>query len=149
MLENVNAEDVKIILYSRPKSLMDILNQRVSATFITKYAFCLFQMTCIRLLETLPVVFGRLCQDPTTVLNSAVTQCLRDLIDWGHSPLAVVVRYWKDALISLLILIKASCSGVPASLAADIEKLISCGEFITMFFVNFLVCCAIMIMISF
>ncbi|XP_055825886.1 uncharacterized protein LOC129894293 isoform X2 [Solanum dulcamara] len=86
------------------------------------------QMTCIRLLETLPVVFGRLCQDPTTVLNSAVTQCLRDLIDWGHSPLAVVVRYWKDALISLLILIKASCSGVPASLAADIEKLISCDN---------------------
>ncbi|XP_059288718.1 uncharacterized protein LOC132042120 isoform X1 [Lycium ferocissimum] len=86
------------------------------------------QMTCIRLLETLPVVFGRLCRDPTTVLNNAVTQCLSDLIDWGHSPLAVVVRYWKDALISLLILIKASCSGVPASLAADIEKLISCDN---------------------
>jgi len=90
-------------------------------------------MTCIRLLETLPVVFGRLCRDSTTVLNNAVTQCLRDLIDWGHSPLAVVVRYWKDALISLLILIKASCSGIHASLAADIEKLISCGEFITLF----------------
>ncbi|OIT05156.1 PREDICTED: uncharacterized protein LOC109223930 isoform X1 [Nicotiana attenuata] len=86
------------------------------------------QMTCIRLLETLPVVFRRLCNDPTTVLNNAVTQCLRNLIDWGHSPLAVVVRYWKDALISLLILIKASCSGVPASLAADIEKLISCDN---------------------
>ncbi|KAJ8535753.1 hypothetical protein K7X08_034154 [Anisodus acutangulus] len=88
----------------------------------------LSQMTCIRLLETLPVVFGRLCRDPTTVLNNAVTQCLCDLIGWGHSPLAVVVRYWKDALISLLILIKASCSGVPASLAADIEKLISCDN---------------------
>lgn len=90
-------------------------------------------MTCIRLLETLPVVFGRLCREPTAVLNNAVTQCLRDLIDWGHSPLPVVVRYWKDALISLLILIKESCCGVPASLAADFEKLISCGEFITLF----------------
>lgn len=86
------------------------------------------QMTCIRLLETLPVVFGRLSQDPTTVLNNAVTQCLRDLIDWGHSPLAVVVRYWKDALISLISLIKASCRGVPVSLAEDIEKLISCDN---------------------
>lgn len=110
-----------------------MLNQMVSANFITKYAFFLFQMTCIRLLETLPVVFRRLCRVPTTVLNNAVTQCLRDLIDWGYSPLAVVVRYWKDALISLLILIKASCSGVPASLAADIEKLILCGEFNTLF----------------
>ncbi|XP_047266175.1 helicase SEN1 isoform X3 [Capsicum annuum] len=86
------------------------------------------QMTCIRLLETLPVVFGRLCREPTAVLNNAVTQCLRDLIDWGHSPLPVVVRYWKDALISLLILIKESCCGVPASLAADFEKLISCDN---------------------
>lgn len=79
------------------------------------------------------MVFRRLCNDPTTVLNNAVTQCLRNLIDWGHSPLAVVVRYWKDALISLLILIKASCSGVPASLVADIEKIILCGEFVTLF----------------
>lgn len=86
------------------------------------------QMTCIRLLETLPVVFGRLCGDPATMRNNAVAQCLRDLIDWGHSPLAVVVRYWKDALVSLLILIKASCSGVPASLTADIEKLILCDN---------------------
>lgn len=118
-------------------TLMAILNKRVAATMIMKYAFFLFQMTCIRLLETLPVVFGRLCGDPATMRNNAVAQCLRDLIDWGHSPLAVVVRYWKDALVSLLILIKASCSGVPASLTADIEKLILCGKFITLFVIMY------------
>lgn len=129
----MNAEDVEIFFYSRLKTLMCNSEPKFFCNFKTKYAFFLFQMTCIRLLETLPVVFRRLCNDPTTVLNNAVTQCLRNLIDWGHSPLAVVVRYWKDALISLLILIKASCSGVPASLVADIEKIILCGEFVTLF----------------
>nr|XP_016443258.1 PREDICTED: uncharacterized ATP-dependent helicase C29A10.10c-like [Nicotiana tabacum] len=124
----MNAEDVEIFFYSRLKTLMCNSEPKFFCNFKTKYAFFLFQMTCIRLLETLPVVFRRLCNDPTTVLNNAVTQCLRNLIDWGHSPLAVVVRYWKDALISLLILIKASCSGVPASLVADIEKIILCDN---------------------
>ncbi|MCD7466945.1 hypothetical protein HAX54_004047 [Datura stramonium] len=81
------------------------------------------QMTCIKLLKTLPVVFGGLCLDPTTVLNNAVMQCLSDLIDWGHSPLAVVVRYWKDALISLLILIKASYNIPMSELTKQVARL--------------------------
>lgn len=90
------------------------------------------QISCIRLLEVMPVVFERL------LINSVIRvqtldniKWLHDLADWGKSSLAVVVRYWKQTLVSMLGLIKSSCTDKSASAISDIEKLISCGELLT------------------
>ncbi|KZV27524.1 hypothetical protein F511_04575 [Dorcoceras hygrometricum] len=84
------------------------------------------QMTCIRLLEIIPVVFERLPRNYwTTVETLDNLKWLHDLVDWGKSSLAVLVRYWKQTLASLLGLIKASCSSKSASIINDVEKLIS------------------------
>lgn len=82
------------------------------------------QMMCIRLLEVIPVVFQRLPRNYGTMVNLDNLKWLHDLVDWGKSSLAVLVRYWKQTLSSLLALIKASCSSKSASVINDIEKLI-------------------------
>ncbi|KAL3835347.1 hypothetical protein ACJIZ3_010083 [Penstemon smallii] len=83
------------------------------------------QMTCIRLLEVMPVVFERLPRNSSIMLESFDNiKWLQDLADWGKSSLAVVVRYWKQTLPSLLGLIKESCCNKSASAISDIEKLI-------------------------
>ncbi|KAI3455745.1 hypothetical protein Pfo_012408 [Paulownia fortunei] len=84
------------------------------------------QMTCIRLLEVMPVVFERLPENSGIMLETFDSiKWLHDLADWGKSSLAVVVRYWKQTLSYLLGQIKASCSNKSASAISDIEKLIS------------------------
>ncbi|XP_011072782.1 uncharacterized protein LOC105157939 isoform X1 [Sesamum indicum] len=84
------------------------------------------QMTCIRLLEVMPVVLERLPQNSGIVLQTfGNTKWLHDLADWGKSSLAVVVRYWKQTLAFLLGHIKACCSNKSASAISDVEKLIS------------------------
>lgn len=88
------------------------------------------QMTCIRILEILPVILENLRGNLAMIFNSAIgLKWLCDLIDWGKSSLPVVVRYWKQTFISLLGLLKGFCSGISALAIVDIEKLISCGEF--------------------
>ncbi|XP_073271318.1 uncharacterized protein [Primulina huaijiensis] len=83
------------------------------------------QMMCIRLLEVIPVVFERLPRDYGTMVETLDNlKWLHDLVDWGKSSLAVLVRYWKQTMASLLGLIKASCSSKSASVINDIEKLI-------------------------
>ncbi|EEF48714.1 splicing endonuclease positive effector sen1, putative [Ricinus communis] len=70
----------------------------------------LFQMTCVRVLEILPVVYERLCpsirkrsrDSGKTVENLWDFIWLHDLIDWGRSSLKVVVVYWKRTVTSLL-----------------------------------------------
>ncbi|EYU21195.1 hypothetical protein MIMGU_mgv1a000059mg [Erythranthe guttata] len=86
-------------------------------------------MTCIRLLELMPIVFERLPQNTGIVLVPFDNlKWLHDLADWGKSSLAVVVRYWKQTFSYLLGQIKASCSGKSASTITDIEKLILCEK---------------------
>ncbi|KAL8043652.1 hypothetical protein ABFX02_09G128046 [Erythranthe guttata] len=87
------------------------------------------QMTCIRLLELMPIVFERLPQNTGIVLVPFDNlKWLHDLADWGKSALAVVVRYWKQTFSYLLGQIKASCSDKSASTITDIEKLILCEK---------------------
>nr|GMC77348.1 putative helicase magatama 3 [Ipomoea batatas] len=87
------------------------------------------QMTCIRILEILPVILEKLHGNLAMIFNSAIgLKWLCDLIDWGKSSLPVVVRYWKQTFISLLGLLKGFCSGISALAIVDIEKLISCDK---------------------
>ncbi|KAG8380280.1 hypothetical protein BUALT_Bualt07G0176900 [Buddleja alternifolia] len=84
------------------------------------------QMTCIRLLEVIPVVFERLPGNSRIMVGDFDNiKWLHDLADWGKSSLAVVVRYWKQTLAYLLGQIKATCSNKSALAIDDIEKLIS------------------------
>lgn len=96
-------------------------------------------MTCIRILEVIPVLFERHPKNSGIMLDSFDSmKWLHDLADWGKSSLAVVVRYWKQTLSYMLGQIRMVCSDKSASAISDIEKLISCGEFFSlMLFVDF------------
>lgn len=87
------------------------------------------QMTCIRLLEILPVIFEMHFRSTRIVTKSILDlNWLQDLMDWGRSSLTVIVRYWKQTLTSLLSFFKKSCSDATASAIKTIEKLLSSGE---------------------
>ncbi|CAA0829521.1 P-loop containing nucleoside triphosphate hydrolases superfamily protein [Striga hermonthica] len=84
------------------------------------------QMTCIRLLEVMPIVFEKLPDNSVTMLKAYDSlKWLHDLADWGKSSLAVVNRYWRLTLTYLLGQFRASCSNKSASAIRDIEKLVS------------------------
>ncbi|KAH7865286.1 hypothetical protein Vadar_004656 [Vaccinium darrowii] len=95
----------------------------------------IYQMTCIRLLEILPVVFEKLLpsfrkasgKSKMKMDNFIDYTWLNHLTNWGRSSLAVIVRYWKQALKSLLGLLKQSYrdDSLLANIGA-IEKLIAC-----------------------
>lgn len=88
------------------------------------------QMTCVRVLETFPIIFERLYRHLGKVPKSlGDVDWLHDLVDWGRSSLAVVVRYWKKALASLVGLLKELCTDISASDVHSLEKLISCENF--------------------
>lgn len=92
-------------------------------------------MTCIRILEAIPVVFDRHPKNSGIMLETFDSiKWLHDLADWGKSSLAVVVRYWKQTLSYMLGQIRTLCSDKSASAISDIEKLISCGEFFSLCF---------------
>lgn len=96
-------------------------------------------MTCIRILEVIPVLFERHPKNSGIVLDSFDSmKWLHDLADWGKSSLAVVVRYWKQTLSYMLGQIRMVCSDKSASAISDIEKLISCGEFFSLILLCFL-----------
>uniref|UniRef100_A0A2P2M1D2 Helicase SEN1 isoform X4 n=1 Tax=Rhizophora mucronata TaxID=61149 RepID=A0A2P2M1D2_RHIMU len=94
------------------------------------------QMTCVRILEILPVVFKRLL--PTFIEHSDYSGkkektvfdliWLHDLIDWGKSSLKVVIVYWKRAVTSLMNLLKEYCSDASAPILRAIESFASCGK---------------------
>ncbi|XP_059642145.1 uncharacterized protein LOC132284095 isoform X2 [Cornus florida] len=94
------------------------------------------QMTCVRLLEILPVVFEKLLplvhktklDSKMMVENLVDFKWFHDLMDWGRSSLAVIVRYWKLTVVSLLALLKGWCSDNSASAISAIEKLLSCDS---------------------
>lgn len=91
------------------------------------------QMTCVRLLEFLPVVLGELSLSPDGFSGKSLKKkrCvsefswLLDLMDWGKSSLEAIIRYWKLSVTSLLTLLKSSCNEKSAAIIRDIEKKIS------------------------
>lgn len=97
-------------------------------------------MTCIRLLECLPVVVQKLHKsmhkipgDSNVLLKNPISyKWLHDLMYWGKSTLAVVHRYWKQTVLSLLDLLKESCADKISAIMA-IEKLLKCGVFLLIY----------------
>ncbi|XVF23314.1 hypothetical protein REPUB_Repub13aG0026900 [Reevesia pubescens] len=95
------------------------------------YSLC--QMTCVRVLEILPVLFGRLGPsfvrpfgDSKLALENLIDfKWLHDLMDWGKSQLKVIVVYWKKAIISLLNVFKLLRSESSPLVVEAIENLIS------------------------
>ncbi|XP_042505468.1 uncharacterized protein LOC122082032 isoform X2 [Macadamia integrifolia] len=94
------------------------------------------QMTCVRLLEILPVIFERLESSILKLSRSSSTMeqknldlnWIHDLMDWGKSSLVVIDRYWRQTLSSLVNLLKGSCDGNSERTIKAIEKLISSGS---------------------
>lgn len=93
------------------------------------------QMTCVRILELLPVVFEKNWQSVVATGNSGMSmvkvmdyEWLQHLMEWGKSSLKVIVVYWKKAVISLLKLLKGAFSDASSSLIRSIENLITSGE---------------------
>ncbi|KAK7325346.1 hypothetical protein VNO77_29508 [Canavalia gladiata] len=95
------------------------------------YNLC--QMTCVRLLEILPVLVEKLHLSGGKELgnfimliqNKLELKWLHDLMEWGKSSLKVVIVYWKRAVTYLLNLFKGSCDKTSLSIIMTIENLIS------------------------
>ncbi|XP_010462744.1 PREDICTED: uncharacterized protein LOC104743346 [Camelina sativa] len=91
----------------------------------------LCQMTCVRLLEILPVVLGKLrvsgedsCDTRGSLKDASDLKWLPDLIDWGRSQLKVVVAYWKRALVALLDILQGSNSDACSSAVQAIRNVL-------------------------
>ncbi|KAH9621750.1 hypothetical protein KSS87_008585 [Heliosperma pusillum] len=89
------------------------------------------QMTCVRVLEILPIVFEKLnplfdgpYEKSSKMHDLSEFSWLLDFVDWGKSSLEAVVRYWKQSLNSLLALIKSSCNQKSGMIIASVEKMI-------------------------
>ncbi|XP_027341942.1 uncharacterized protein LOC113854861 isoform X2 [Abrus precatorius] len=98
---------------------------------VIDYNLC--QMTCVRLLEVLPVLVDKfhlssgkeLGNFTMLVQNKLDLKWLHDLMEWGKSSLKVVVIYWKRAVTYILNLFKGSCDKTSLSTIMTIENLIS------------------------
>ncbi|KAJ4958297.1 hypothetical protein NE237_025408 [Protea cynaroides] len=94
------------------------------------------QMTCVRLLEILPIIYERLISSFLKLSGSSSTLgqnyfdfiWLHDLMDWGKSSLSVINRYWRQTVFSLIDLLKGSFDANSERTIKAIEKLISCGS---------------------
>ncbi|PIA43898.1 hypothetical protein AQUCO_01800146v1 [Aquilegia coerulea] len=90
------------------------------------------QMTCIRLLEILPVVFERLCSSFQKLSGTGTSafelRWLHDLVDWGKSSNATIARYWKQSVAAVLDLLKIICHHDAASIVRVIQTHISCDD---------------------
>lgn len=92
-------------------------------------------MTSVRLFEILPIIFGELYRNSGILIKVKMDlKWLHDLMEWGRSSLAVVARYWKQTLVSLLGVLKKSCSQNSASAIRTIEKLIASGKIVCFYF---------------
>uniref|UniRef100_A0A803M9Y6 Uncharacterized protein n=1 Tax=Chenopodium quinoa TaxID=63459 RepID=A0A803M9Y6_CHEQI len=91
------------------------------------------QMSCVRLLEILPILFGELTQSAEVFLGKNSRKMnglpdmswLHDLVDWGKSELEAVIRYWKLSMTSLPALLKSLCNERSEAIVKVIEKLIA------------------------
>lgn len=103
-------------------------------------------MTCVRVLEILPVLFERLGPSfvgpfgdfKVALQNLMDFKWLHDLMDWGKSQLKVIVVYWKKAIISLLNALKVLRSDSPPLMVVAIENLISSGQCVFIFIFIFM-----------
>ncbi|XP_020107342.1 uncharacterized protein LOC109723385 isoform X2 [Ananas comosus] len=91
------------------------------------------QMTSVRLLELLPVVYERLAVYASKQSGNADTMLvdildlkwLSDLVDWGRSSLIVITRHWKQCMFALLETLKGSPIGTVPHSIDSIKAIIS------------------------
>ena len=96
----------------------------------------LLQMTCVRLLEILPVVFeiiypsfGKKPGDSRMMVESLCNfSWLNDLMDWGKSSLKVLIVYWKRTVSILLSFLRRSFGNTTTMIISAVENLISSGK---------------------
>lgn len=102
-------------------------------------------MTCVRFLETIPVIFERMSLSSAKLSQNFETisslvfdfKWLPDLADWGRSSLVVVIRHWKKSILSLLTLIKGSCHMSMACTFDAIETIVTSGLFLFYFYLYY------------
>uniref|UniRef100_A0A0E0ILQ4 Uncharacterized protein n=1 Tax=Oryza nivara TaxID=4536 RepID=A0A0E0ILQ4_ORYNI len=91
------------------------------------------QISCVRLLELVPLVYERVssyssaksCGVPTMVLDPTDITWLFHLINWGKSSLLVIIRHWKQCMLSLIKILKGSLGGTVQHYIEDIGSIIS------------------------
>ncbi|XP_072147579.1 uncharacterized protein [Setaria viridis] len=123
------------VLGSPPEHVVDVTNWEkfctlLSATLWPFISTCLregkeligtkqCQISCVRLLELLPLVYERVSINCRTQ-SCSMTTMFQDpmdiawflhLIHWGKSSLLVIIRHWKQCVLSLLKELKGSYSG--------------------------------------
>ncbi|CAN6182813.1 unnamed protein product [Urochloa humidicola] len=91
------------------------------------------QISCVRLLELLPLVYGRVninsgtqsCSMMTVVQDPMDMAWFLHLSHWGKSSLLVITRHWKQCMLSLLNELKGSYSGTIQGYIEDLDNIIS------------------------
>uniref|UniRef100_A0A0D3H8H1 Uncharacterized protein n=1 Tax=Oryza barthii TaxID=65489 RepID=A0A0D3H8H1_9ORYZ len=91
------------------------------------------QISCVRLLELVPLVYERVssyssaksCGVPTMVLDPTDITWLFHLINWGKSSLLVIIRHWKQCMLSLIKILKGSLGGTVQHYIEDLGSIIS------------------------
>uniref|UniRef100_A0A0E0M2X1 Uncharacterized protein n=1 Tax=Oryza punctata TaxID=4537 RepID=A0A0E0M2X1_ORYPU len=91
------------------------------------------QISCVRLLELVPLVYERVssyssaksCGVPTMVLDPTDITWLFHLINWGKSSLLVIIRHWKQCMLSLIKILKCSLGGTVQHYIDDLGSIIS------------------------
>ncbi|CAD6218676.1 unnamed protein product [Miscanthus lutarioriparius] len=137
------------ILASPPEHAVDITNwdkfcTLLSATLWPFMSTCLregkeliglkqCQISCVRLLELLPLVYERVntncrtqtCSTMTVFQDPMDISWFIHLVHWGKSSLLVIIRHWKQCMLSLLKELKCSHSGTIQCYIEDLDNIIS------------------------
>ncbi|ONM56016.1 P-loop containing nucleoside triphosphate hydrolase superfamily protein [Zea mays] len=137
------------VLASPPEHAVDVSNWEkfctlLSATLWPFISTCLregkeliglkqCQISCVRLLELLPLVYERVnsncrtlsCSTTTVFQNPMDISWFIHLVHWGKSSLLVIIRHWKQCMLSLLKELKCSHSGTIQCYIEDLDNIIS------------------------
>ncbi|XP_062193349.1 uncharacterized protein LOC133896754 isoform X2 [Phragmites australis] len=136
------------VLIRPPEHVVDITNWQkfctlLSATLWPLISTCLrgeelvctkqCQISCVRLLELLPLVYEGVnsycrtqsCSMMTMVLDLTDIAWLFHLVHWGKSSLPVIIRHWKQCMLSISKELKGSYSGTSQRYIEDLDDIIS------------------------
>uniref|UniRef100_I1QQ37 Uncharacterized protein n=1 Tax=Oryza glaberrima TaxID=4538 RepID=I1QQ37_ORYGL len=108
-----------------PQHSVDIISWEKFSTLLS--------ISCVRLLELVPLVYERVssyssaksCGVPTMVLDPTDITWLFHLINWGKSSLLVIIRHWKQCMLSLIKILKGSLGGTVQHYIEDLGSIIS------------------------
>lgn len=114
------------------KALFMLLFPPIIPSYLT---FFFPQISCVRLLELLPLVYGRVntncrtqsCSMMTVFQDPMDISWFVHLVYWGKSSLLVIIRHWKQCMLSLLKELKCSHSSTIQRYIEDLDNIISHG----------------------